>query len=164
MDAFSLIDWAAIFNPDAPLLEMVVRGSVIYWFLFLVFRFVVRRDVGSVGIADILILVIVADAAQNAMAGEYTSISDGIVLLSTLIGWNLLLDWLSYRFAIVRRFVEPSVVCLIRDGRLIKNNLRKEFITEEELWGKLRESGVNNLSEIKKAYLESDGQISVVKK
>ena len=56
---------------------MIVRGSVVYWFLFLVFRFVLRRDVGSIGVADLLFVVLVADVASNAMQGEYRSISDG---------------------------------------------------------------------------------------
>src|SRR5262245_57214945 len=83
------MDWQGWFALESPL-EMVVRGSAMYWFLFLLFRVVIRRRVGAVGIGDVLLLVIIADAAQNAMAGEYRSVSDGIVLVSTIVGWNLL--------------------------------------------------------------------------
>jgi hypothetical protein len=86
MTGFLGLDWSEIFSLSLPVTEIVVRGTVFYWFLFLVFRFVIRRDVGAVGIADILVVVIVADASQNAMAGEYKSIADGMVLVSTLIG------------------------------------------------------------------------------
>ena len=65
-------------------IELVVRGTLIYWFLFLIFRFVMRRDIGGVGIADVLLLVIIADAAQNAMAGEYRTITEGCILISTI--------------------------------------------------------------------------------
>jgi uncharacterized membrane protein YcaP (DUF421 family) len=88
MSSLFEVDWGELFGLSMPLAEIVIRGSAMYWFLFLVFRFVVRRDVGAVGIGDLLVLVIVADAAQNAMAGEYKSVTDGIVLVSTLIGWN----------------------------------------------------------------------------
>jgi uncharacterized membrane protein YcaP (DUF421 family) len=108
MDNFFDINWAELFSLSVPLLEILIRGTATFWFLFLIFRFVVRRDIGAVGIADILILVIVADAAQNAMAGESSSIADGMVLVSTLIGWNMFLDWLTFRFPGIRRLAEPS--------------------------------------------------------
>ncbi len=161
---FAEIDWGHMFKLSLPFLEIVVRGSAMYWFLFAVFRFVVRRDVGSVGIADILVLVIVADAAQNAMAGEYTSVSDGMVLVATLIGWNLLLDWLSFRFPAVRRFAEPPPLRLVLNGKMLPKNMRKEFITEEELWSKLRQAGIESLDQVKEAFIESDGQVSVIRK
>jgi uncharacterized membrane protein YcaP (DUF421 family) len=157
-------DWAELFAFSVPVLELVIRGTAIYWFLFVIFRFVIRRDVGAVGIADILILVIVADASQNAMAGEYTSISDGVVLVSTLIGWNILLDWLSFRLPAFRRFAQPTALCLVRDGRMLRRNMRKEWITDDELWSKLREQGVESLQQVKEAYMESDGEISVIKR
>ena len=62
---------ADLFEVHVPVLELVLRGTLVYWLLFLIFRFLLRRDVGAVGIADILLLVIVADAAQNAMSGGY---------------------------------------------------------------------------------------------
>jgi len=157
------LDWQEMFGLSMPMLELIVRGSAMYWFLFLTFRFVIRRDVGSVGIADILLLVIVADASQNAMAGEYKSVTDGMVLVATLIGWNVLLDWLSFRSKTFRRFAEPSVLYLVRDGHMLKRNMRREFISEEELWAKLRHAEVTDLAQVKLAALESDGEISVVK-
>ncbi len=164
MESLSSIDWDDMFNLSLPLAEILIRGSAMYWFLFLIFRFVVRREVGAVGIADILILVIVADAAQNAMAGEYTSVTDGMTLVGTLIGWNLLLDWLSYVSPLFRRLAEPGPLRLVDNGVIQRRNMRKEFITVEELWSKLREEGVESLSEVKLAFMESDGQISVIKR
>jgi uncharacterized membrane protein YcaP (DUF421 family) len=157
-------DISELFAFSVPALELVIRGTAIYWFLFCIFRFVIRRDVGAVGIADILILVIVADDSQNAMAGEYTSIGDGIILVSTLIGWNVFLDWLSYHSAAFRRFAQPSALCLVRDGRVLRRNMRKEWITDDELWTKLREEGVESLQQVKVVYMEPDGEISVIKR
>lgn len=156
------VDPVELFGLSTPFFEIIVRGSVVYWFLFLVFRFVIRRDVGAVGLADVLIIVLVADASQNAMAGEYTSISDGLILIATLIGWNLLLDWLAFRFRRVRRFAEPASLLLVLNGRLLPKNLRKEFITEEELWSQLRQHGVRKLDEVKAVYLEPDGNFSII--
>ena len=156
------LDWQALFGFSVAPLELVVRGTAIYWFLFAIFRVVLRRDVGAIGVADVLLLVLVADAAQNAMAGEYRSISDGIVLVSTIIGWNVAIDWLAYRYPRARRMLEPPALPLVRDGRILHRNLRREYITIDELRAKLREHGVEDVAEVKTARLESDGEISVL--
>lgn len=163
MVALQGVDLAELFRLSMPLAEIVLRASAVYVFLFLIFRFVIRRDVGSVGIADVLLLVLVADASQNAMAGEYTTVTEGLVLVSTLIGWNVLLDWLAFRYPAVRRLVEPSSLPLVRNGRLLRRNLRREFITEEELFARLREQGVEDIVQVKLACLEPDGNFSVIR-
>lgn len=158
------INWTELLAFSVSPWELVIRGSAMYWFLFLIFRFVIRRNVGSVGIADILLLVIVADASQNAFSGEYRSITDGMLLVGVLIGWNYFLDWLSYRWPAFRCFAQPPPLLLIRNGRLQHRNLRIEHITEEELKAKLREQGVASPEAVQSAYMESDGQVSVIKR
>ena len=153
-----------LFSIHVPVLELVLRGSLVYWLLFAIFRFVLRRDVGAVGIADILLLVIVADAAQNAMSGGYDTIAEGAILVCTIVGWNWLLDVLSWRFALVRRFATPTRLTLVRDGVIQRRNMRREYITREELDEKLREQGIATLAEVRVAYLEGDGQISVIRR
>jgi uncharacterized membrane protein YcaP (DUF421 family) len=142
--------------------ELVLRGSCVYLFLFLVFRFVVRRDVGVVGLADILVLVIIADASQSAMAGDAKTLAEGVVLISTIVGWNLLFDWLAYHYAWFARFAQPEVLALVRHGRVIRRNLQRELMTLEDLESKIREAGVETLSEVKHAFMESDGKVTVV--
>jgi uncharacterized membrane protein YcaP (DUF421 family) len=154
---------ADLFEVHVPLAELVLRGTLVYWLLFLIFRFVLRRDVGAVGIADILLLVIVADAAQNAMSGGYDTFTEGAVLVLTIVAWNWLLDMLSYRFAIVRRFATPARLTLVQRGVPQRRNMRREFITMNELQEKLREQGIEKLTDVKAAYLEGDGQISVIR-
>jgi len=143
--------------------ELIIRGTSIYWFLFLLFRFVLRRDAGSMGLADILLVVLIADAAQNGMSGEYKSVSEALVLVGTIAFWNYAIDWLSFRFPAFARFAEPRVVALVRHGRVLSANLRREMITMEELKSQLRENGVEEVREVKHAFLESDGHISVIK-
>lgn len=157
------MNFGELFGIHMPVAEIVVRGTAIYWALFLLFRFVLRRDVGSVGIADILLLVIIADASQNAMAGEYKSISEGLLLIATIAGWNLALDWLAYKSHWVDKLVKPSVLPLVRHGRLVKANLAREFMSAEDLMAKLREHGISKLHEVRHAYMESDGEITVIK-
>ena len=157
-------DLAQLFVLRVSPLELFVRGSAVYWFLFLIFRVVMRRNVGSIAIADILVLVVIADAAQNAMAGGYDSITEGFVLVGTIVGWNVALDVLAYRFARLRRLLEAPPLLLVRDGRMLHHHLRREFLTEDEVLAKLREKGVENVTEVKQAYMEGDGSISVIRK
>jgi uncharacterized membrane protein YcaP (DUF421 family) len=144
--------------------EIVLRGTAMYWFLFGMFRFLIRRDVGAVGIADVLLLVIVADAAQNAMAGEYNSVPEGMLLVATLMGWNVLLDWASYRFPAIRRIAEPRPLLLIEHGAVLHRNLRREFITQDELMSALRQHGLSDVGQVDRAFMEGDGRISVIER
>lgn len=144
-------------------LELVVRGTVMYLFIFFVFRVLLRRGVGAVGIADVLLLVLIADAAQNGMAGDYRSITDGMILVTTIIGWNVLFDWAAFRFPRVGKLVEPAPLALVDHGRINRRNLREEFLSEDELMSKLREQGVEHVEEVKRATMESDGAVSVIR-
>jgi uncharacterized membrane protein YcaP (DUF421 family) len=152
-----------LFAREFPVWHMVLRGTVVYWFLLIVFRFVLRRDIGAMGVADLLFVVLVADASSNAMQGEYKSINDGLVLLSTLIAWNFALDWLSFRSPAVARFLEPLPEVLVRHGRVNRRAMKREMVTLDELEGKLREQGVERLADVRIARLESDGTLSVFK-
>ena len=158
------LDWGEIFGIHVSPLELIIRGSAMYLFLFLLFRVVVRRRVGAIGMADILILVIIADAAQNAMSGEYKSVTEGAILVGTILFWNLAIDWLNFRVPALRNWLEPPPMLLIRDGHIIRRNLRHEFVTEDELKSKLREKGVKEYSEVAEAHMESDGTVSVIKR
>jgi uncharacterized membrane protein YcaP (DUF421 family) len=143
--------------------ELILRGSVIYLGLVLTFRFVLRRDVGSMGLPDILFIVLIADASQNAMAGEYKSITDGAVLLGTLVFWNVALDWLAYRSRGFRRFIEPPSLPLIKNGKWIRRNLKTQWITTDEVLSKLREHGIEDIGQVRLATLEPDGELGVRK-
>lgn len=151
-----------LFSLEFPVWQMMLRGTAVYWFLLLVFRFVLRRDIGSMGVADLLFVVLVADASSNAMQGEYRTVSDGLVLLSTLIGWNFALDWLSYRSPAVSRFLEPRPEVLIKHGKVNRKAMKREMITHDELEAQLREQGVEDIGNVRVARMEGDGQLSVL--
>jgi uncharacterized membrane protein YcaP (DUF421 family) len=158
------MDWHEIFGITVSPWELAIRGTAMHFFLFVLFRVVVRRRVGSIGMADILVLVIVADAAQNGMSGEYKSVTEAFILVSTLIGWNMLIDWLTFRVPRLQSILEPPPLLLIDKGRILHRHLRHEFVSEDELKSKLREHGVSDAREVDKAYMEPDGQVTVLKK
>jgi len=159
---FHHIDWHALFRPDVPVLEILLRGSIMYLVLFALLRIVLKRQTGTLGMTDLLLITLLADASQNAMAGEYRSLPDGILLVGTIMFWNYALDWLSFQFPWVERLIEPPPLPLIKHGKLLRRNMRQELITEAELRGQLREQGVEDIATVKAAYIESDGRISVI--
>jgi uncharacterized membrane protein YcaP (DUF421 family) len=157
------MDWDTYFAIAVSPAELIIRGTLVYWFLFLVFRFVMRRDAGTIGIADLLVLVLIADASQNAMAGGYTTVAEGFVLIGTILGWNWLIDWASFHSPAFARFTTPPAIVLVKHGRIVQGNLRREHVSAEELESKLREQGVERLQDVKLALMESDGAISVIR-
>jgi uncharacterized membrane protein YcaP (DUF421 family) len=159
---FGHVDWGKAFLLDTPLLEIFVRGTCIYLALFFLLRFILRRESGTLGVTDVLVIVLIADAAQNGMAGSYSSISDGVILVAVIIAWSWALDALSYRFRCVERVIRPSPLPLVHDGRLLRRNLRRELVTDDELASQLREQGVQDLREVRAAHMEPDGRISVI--
>ena len=156
------MDLDALFGVHVPIAELLLRGTCVYWLLFLLFRFVLRRDVGALGIADLLLLVIVADAAQNAMSGGYGSITEGALLVGTIVAWNVAIDWLAYRSRAFDRFAKPRALQLIRHGRVVRENLARELLTMDDLMEELRHHGVSRVEDVRHAFMESDGRISVI--
>ena len=157
------MNFDALFALHVSPIELIVRGTLMYWFLLLIFRFVLRRDPGSLGIADILLVVIIADASQNAMAGPYETVPEGMTLVATLVFWNYFLDWAAYRWTWAHRLTEAPPLQLIKAGRAVMRNLRKEFLTREDLDSQLRQAGINDIRQVRAAYLEGDGKFSILK-
>jgi uncharacterized membrane protein YcaP (DUF421 family) len=155
------LDWHRMLVPHVPILETIIRGSVMYLTMFALLR-VFRRQSGSVGPADLLVLLLIADASQNGMADDYKSITEGIVLVATIMGWEYAIDWLSYRVPLVGQYIERDPLLLIRDGQVIEKNLEREFLTNDDLLSQLRQKGVDDPSQVARCYLEGDGHISVI--
>jgi uncharacterized membrane protein YcaP (DUF421 family) len=135
-----------------------------YLCMLAIMRFVGRRQAGHFGPADLLVIVMIADAAQNGLGKDYSSVTEGVTLVLTIVSWEYFLDWLSFRFPSVRPILKLPSLKLIQNGRLEQNNLRKEMLTEEELRSQLRELEIENYNEVKLCTLEGDGRLSVLRK
>lgn len=164
MNNLFAIDWEVVFVPALGLAEIVLRGSIMYLALFAILRFIGRRQAGHFGPADLLVIVLIADAAQNALGKEYGSVTEGIVLVLTIVGWEYTLDWIAWRFPRLRPILNPPPLILVENGRLKPENMSKEMLHQEHLMSQLREQGVENLSDVKVATLEGDGRLSVIPK
>ena len=141
-------------------LETVLRGTVMYVML-LVPRLVPRRTVGSIGIMDPLVVVLIAEAAGKAMGDDDSTLGDGLILVATLIGWSYVLNWLAHAVPAIDRLAEARPLPVVRNGRPLRRNMRAELLTEGELMRRLRLEGIEDLGEVKAAYVEGDSTLSV---
>ena len=158
------MDLKELFDLHSSFLEPVVRGTVMYLALFLLFRVVIRRRIGAVGMSDILLVVIIADAAQSGLSGSSDSITDALIVVATIFAWNWFIDWLNYHVPALQPWLEAPPLLLVENGRINRRNLRHEFVTLDELKAKLREKGVEDPREVARAYMENDGSVSVIKR
>ena len=151
-----------VLAPELPIWELVLRGTVTYLFLFALLRFVQKRQAGTLGVPDLLFLLLVAHAGHNALVGEYHSIADGAILILSILFCNLAINWLGFRVPLIGRLVHPPPLELVIDGQENWQNMRREFITREELLSHVRRAGADDLSAVKGAWIEGNGHISVV--
>lgn len=163
MGAVMTVDWTGVFVPSLGLIEVFVRGTIIYLALFAILRFIARRQAGQFGPADLLVIVLIADAAQNGLGKDYGSVTEAIVLVLTIVFWEYVIDWLAWRFPALRPILTAPSLTLIENGRFVEAALRHEMLTEDELLGQLREKEVEDVREVRLARLEGDGRISVLK-
>src|SRR5262245_23167051 len=132
MDWLLQVDWRSMFWPSESIAEIVLRGTIMYLGMYALLR-VFRRQAGTVGIADLLVIVVIADAAQNGMAGDSRSITEALVLITTIVLWDWFFDWLGFRSTFWSRILEPAPLLLIKNGKVVHKNLDDEFIKEDEL-------------------------------
>lgn len=150
-----------MFVPTESILEVVLRGTIMYLGMFVLLR-VFRRQAGGIGIADLLVIVVIADAAQNGMAGDSRSVTEALILIATIVLWDWLFDYLGYKSKLWQSLLEPGKLLLIENGKMIGKNLESEMITEDELRSQLRLQGLSDLATVRKCYLESSGHFSVL--
>lgn len=158
------INWEALFVPSGSLAEIALRGSAMYLTLFLLLRLILKRQTGGLAITDVLVTVLIADAAQNGMAGEYRSITEGVLLVAVIIAWSYALDWVEFRSTRWRRLIEPAPLLLYEKGGFLRRNMRRELITEEEVLSAIRQRGFTSLADVERVVMEPDGALSVAGK
>jgi len=144
-------------------MELVVRATIMYFVLFGLLRFMLKRQAGGIGTTDVLVIVLLAEVAGNGFAAEYKSVVEGTVLVGTILFWSYMLEWAAHRFPTIERLIHPQTLLLIENGKMLRKNMRAELVTKEELMAQLREKGIEDYTQVKRACMEADGMISVIK-
>lgn len=153
---------AALFDLAMPWWQFVLRACVVYFILLLLIRVSGKRSMGQFTPFDILLVVLLGNAVQNALLGSDTSIAGGLLLALTLIALNWLVGFVSSRSEKVEAMLEGSPVLLARDGEVYREVLRKELISRADFDKALREAGCEAIDEVKLAVLETNGHITII--
>ena len=146
---------------SVPWLELVARAALFYLFLLVALRITGKRQVGQLAPFDLVLLLSLSNAVQNAMNGGDNSFTAGVVSAGTLVALNGLVGWATYRSRWLEGVVEGRPRVLIHDGRLLDDVLRTERLTHHELMAALRRAGCDAVGQVHTAVLENNGQISV---
>lgn len=155
-------DWQSIFMPEMPLFETFARAAILYFFILLVLRFLPRRTTGELGAMDLVFILLITESASHAL-GDFTTLGDGLVMLTVFILINYIVNQLTYRTVFFRKLFEQSPLPVVQNGKLLYRNMRKELLTKDELMAGLRENGIEDISQVKKAFVEGEGQLSFIK-
>jgi uncharacterized membrane protein YcaP (DUF421 family) len=147
-----------------PWWELVGRAAAIYSFLLIILRMTGRRQVGQLAPFDLVLLLVLSNAVQNAMTGPDNSVAGGMILCSTLIGLNTIIGYFTYRSKFLEGLIEGRPQILIHNGVVDERIMRKEKITHHELMASLRMAGCSAAIEVHCAILENNGHISVQRK
>ena len=158
---FESVDWGALLIPQNPIAEVIARGTLIYLLLYLVLRFFLNRQAGAVGIPDILVIVLIVEASTDAL-GKNESVTEAALLIGTVMAWSYGLQWISFKVPWLEFLVSSPKVKLIENGKILRRNMRRELVTDEELMSLLRTQGIDDPGKVKSAYIEGSGDISVI--
>jgi uncharacterized membrane protein YcaP (DUF421 family) len=147
-----------------PIWEIVLRTLVVYVTVLGLLRLGGKRELGTMSPADLVVILIIANAVQNAMNGGDVSLIGGLVSAATLVGGNLLLGRFGRRIPILGRLVVEEPTLMLQDGKLIMENLKHEHVDVADIEMAAREHGISDLNEVAAAVLEIDGSISIIPK
>jgi uncharacterized membrane protein YcaP (DUF421 family) len=141
---------------------IVLRTLAVYFVLLLGLRLAGKRELGQLSVFDLVVVLVIANAVQNAMVGPDTSLTGGLVAALTLLAANAFVGRVVSRASWLELRVRGTPTLLLNDGQLITEHLRQEGLTADEVMMAMREHGFDNFDDAKIAVLEVDGTISVV--
>jgi uncharacterized membrane protein YcaP (DUF421 family) len=145
-------------------MDIVIRATVAFFFIFLLTRVVGRRELASLEPFDLIMLVVLGDLVQQGVTQNDFSVTGLILAAGTIAAMTVLVSWANWRFAQIRPVLEGEPIILVQNGELIERNVRRNRITPEEVAAAAREQQVASFEDIAWAVLETSGQISIIPK
>jgi len=143
-------------------LKIALSSAAVYIFIIVAIRLFGKKELAQLSIIDLVFILLISNAVQNAMVGSDSSLTGGLIAASTLFLINYLFKYILYRFPKLGIVVQGIELMLIYKGQLNQSNMNKARITKEELLEAVREHGVSEIREVDLAVLEIDGNISIV--
>ncbi|MEI6679609.1 MAG: YetF domain-containing protein [Mariniphaga sp.] len=143
-------------------LRIALSSLAVYAFIIAAIRLFGKKELAQLSIIDLVFILLISNAVQNAMVGSDSSLAGGLVAASTLFIANFLLKYLLFKFPALNTMVQGAEILLIYKGQLNEPNMNRARITREEILEAVREHGVSEIREVDLAVLETDGNISII--
>jgi uncharacterized membrane protein YcaP (DUF421 family) len=143
-------------------MDLVIRASVIFFFIFLVTRIAGRREISSLQPFDLILLVVLGDLVQQGITQSDESVTGTLVVISTITLLSVAVSWVSFRWRGARLLTQGEPLVLVQDGTPIERNMRRERITLADIEEEARGSQIASLADLEWAILEDDGNISCI--
>jgi uncharacterized membrane protein YcaP (DUF421 family) len=143
-------------------MDLVIRATVVFFFIFLVTRIVGRRQLSDLEPFDLILLVVLGDLVQQGITQSDESVTGVLIVISTIALLSVGVSWVSFRSRPLRQLTEGEPIVLVQDGRPIERNMRRERITIEDIEEQARRSQITSVADLRWAILENDGQISCI--
>ena len=143
-------------------LHIILSTSGVYVFIIIALRLLGKTELAQLSITDLIFVLLISNAVQNAMVGSDTSLGGGLLAASVLFILNFVFKRLKFRFPLLRKVIEGEPVILIHKGIVLQKNCESNGITQDELLQAIREHGSDSIEEVDSLILEADGNISVV--
>jgi uncharacterized membrane protein YcaP (DUF421 family) len=145
-------------------MDLVIRATIIFFFIFLVTRIAGRRELSALEPFDLILLVVLGDLVQQGITQSDESVTGTLIVISTITLLSVAVSWVSFRSGKVRLVTEGEPIILVQDGEIIERNLRRERLTHGDLEEEARQQQVASLADIRWAILEKEGTISIIPK
>jgi uncharacterized membrane protein YcaP (DUF421 family) len=145
-------------------MDLVLRAIFVFAFLLVLTRVIGKRELSSMQPFDLILLIILGDAVQQGLTQDDYSLTGAVLVVGTIAVLQVFISWLSYRFPRMRPVIEGEPVIVLQDGKPIERNLKRERLTTDDIAEEARKQSIAHLDEIKFAILETDGQLSFIKK
>ena len=145
-------------------MDLVIRATVVFFFVFLITRVVGRRELSSLEPFDVILLVVLGDLVQQGITQSDQSVTGTLVVISTISLLSVGVGWVSFRSSRARLVAEGEPIVLVQDGEIIERNMRRERLTRADLEEEARKQQIHSLGDIRWAILENGGSISIIPK
>jgi uncharacterized membrane protein YcaP (DUF421 family) len=145
-------------------MDIALRAVFLYAFVVFVMRVLGRRELSSLGAADLVLLIVLGDAIQQGLTQDDYSLTGAVIAVSTIGLVQVASSYLSFRWPFARKIVEGEPIVVVQDGKLIEKNLRRERMTADDLAVEMRMQQIGSFAEVQWAILENNGQVTFVKK
>lgn len=145
-------------------MELVIRATLVFWFLWLVVRGTGKRSLSELTPLDLLLVVVIGDLVQQGVTQEDMSVTGALIAVSVFVVWTLVADWTTRRWPGAKTLLAGEPVIVVRDGQPLTERLQNERITIEDLEEAARLNGIGDISDIDFAVLETDGRFSFIEK